>query len=215
MEDLRYFGRYVRFVTDSRDYGGALVGADNIIGDNYEIEFITEEGVQFAQLKNRFGAIVGRLDASDSRQVGICRARGWTIRALLSFVAFTEHPEPGFYWGEVALICNDKRYDEVFDVFAERVATELGKAVRPDVALGSQGVDKVIEAKGQWLPNTRTDYPKLEAGSVFMKRRRRFSEGFIEAGRAGNKGCYAVSVLFLITVAAAVFFGVAKLIGLV
>lgn len=32
-------------------------------------------------------------------------AKGWELHYVLSFTAYSEEPEPGEYWGQVALIC--------------------------------------------------------------------------------------------------------------
>ena len=207
MDDLRYFGTYARFDTVSKKDAAQLVGADNLVGDLFSIEFDQHEGVLRAWVVNKFGARIGFFDDSVSRELRICEARSWTLRAYLSFVAFTDSPEPGHYWGQMAIICSDRHYDEAVDAFACRVASLLEDGVRPDVALSARGIDAMIASNGDWMTEARTALPDKQHGTVILKRRRKNSEKMIEQGRKGNKGCYFVSWLFLIVIAAAVVYG--------
>ena len=59
MADIPYFGTYARFDTASKKDAAVLLGADNLVGDVFDIEFVTEDGVRTAWMKNRFGAMVG------------------------------------------------------------------------------------------------------------------------------------------------------------
>ena len=89
MQQDCYFGTYARFETSSKKEGSALVGADNLVGDRFDIEFLTEDGVTTAWMRNRFGALAGFFDENLSRRLAIMKARGWKLQALLSFVAYT------------------------------------------------------------------------------------------------------------------------------
>ena len=71
MQAERYFGTYARFNTLSKKDAAILLGADNPIGDVFEIVFQTDNGVSTAWMKNRFGALIGFLDAELSRQLSI------------------------------------------------------------------------------------------------------------------------------------------------
>ena len=74
MQAERYFGTYARFNTLSKKDAAILLGADNPIGDVFEIVFQTDNGVSTAWMKNRFGALIGFLDAELSRQLsGNCK----------------------------------------------------------------------------------------------------------------------------------------------
>ena len=106
---LGYAGAYKRFDTVSKKEASALVGADNLVGDRFSIEFKVENGVVTAWMKNKFDALVGYFNPEVSRQLQIYDARGWKITALMSFVAYVDTPSPGEYWGEAALICYDPR----------------------------------------------------------------------------------------------------------
>ena len=99
MQAERYFGTYARFDTLSKKDAAILLGADNPIGDVFEIVFQTDNGVSTAWMKNRFGALIGFLDAELSRQLSILAAREWKLQALLSFVAFTDI-RTGHYWAK-------------------------------------------------------------------------------------------------------------------
>ena len=207
MQAERYFGAYVRFDTKSKKDAAALLGADNLVGDVFEVVFETEDGVNVAWMKNRFGAWIGYFDASLSRQLSILQARGWRLQAILSFVAFTDSPEPGHYWGQAALICYDSELGQAFDPFIAGVASRLMDGVRPEVELGDQAVASIVESKGAWQPKKTVAFPKKQNGTVIMKSRLKMSEKLIEQGRKGNKGCYAVSWIFLLLLVALVLFG--------
>ena len=126
--------------------------------------------------------------------------------ANVDFVAFTDHPEPGHYWGQVAIICYDSNLDQAFKPFIATTAQRLSDGVRPEIDLGEQGVEQVISSNGNWTPKQTVAFPPKEAGTVIMKSRRKMSEKLIEQGRKGNKGCYAVSWLFLLALVALALF---------
>lgn len=207
MQTERYFGTYTRFETKSKKDAASLLGADNLVGDQFEIEFHNEDGVSVAWMKNRFGALIGYFDAATSRQLQVFSARGWSLKALLSFVAFTDSPDPGHYWGEAVVIAYDPQWEQVFSAYVTTLGKRMADGIRPDVALGEQGVEQVIESNGSWSPKKTYPLPEKKAGTVILKSRRKFSEGLIEQGRKGNKGCYVVSWLFLLTLVVGVLFG--------
>ena len=130
-----------------------------------------------------------------------------TVQAVLSFVAYTDRPAPGRYWGEVAVICFDPALEDAFGPFVDNLSRRLADGVRPEVELGEQGVAKVVESKGSWAPAKHVPFPEKETGTAIMKSRRKMSEKLIEQGRKGNKGCYAVSWAFLLLLVMAVLFG--------
>lgn len=202
-----YFGTYVRFDTASKKDASVLLGADNLVGDTFSIEFITTDGMSVAWMKNRFNSLVGYFDADTSRQLNILAARGWKLQALLSFVAYTDIPEPGHYWGEVALICYDKSLETPFDTFVQGLSARIADGIRPEVELGEQGVQQVTASDGSWQPKRTIPFPEKTTGTVILKKRRKLSEKFIEQGRGGNKGCYIFSWAFLLFLVAAVIFG--------
>lgn len=51
MQAERYFGTYARFNTLSKKDAAILLGADNPIGDVFEIVFQTDNGVSTAWMK--------------------------------------------------------------------------------------------------------------------------------------------------------------------
>ncbi len=207
MQAERYFGTYARFETVSKREAAALLGADNLVGDAFDIVFETNDGTTVAWMKNRFGALIGFFDPALSRQLKIFSARGWKLRAMLSFLAFTDAPKPGHYWGQAAVMCYDTTYEHMFDIFVEGVAKRLAAGTRPDIALGEKGADSVIESNGSWIPKDTVRLPNEEEGTVIVKASRKLSERLIEQSRSGNKGCYVASWVFLLVVVAAALFG--------
>lgn len=205
MSDSIYFGSYERFDTVSKKDAAQLLGADNLVGDVYEIEFSAEDGQQRAWMKNRFEARVGYFNDELSRKLSIYHARGWRIVALLSLVAFTDTPEPGIYWGEAALISYDPR-KKAFDAYVTKLSSRLSEGNRPTVELSQQGIKQVLESNGTWAPSKLLPSPEKKSGTAYIKTRRSYKEKLIEQGRAGNKGCYFGSILsFIVLIFLAVF----------
>ena len=204
MQAERYFGSYARFDTKSKKDAAPLLGADNAVGDAFDIVLLSEEGVSVAWLKNRFDRLIGYFDAEFSRKLHILSARGWTVKAFLSFVAYTDSPEPGQYWGEVAVVCYDPALKEPFSQFEKALSRRLADGVRPDIDLGEQGVDHIVRSGGTWQPKATHPFPEKASGTVILKSRRTFSESLIEQGRKKNKGCYVISWAFLLVLAVGV-----------
>ena len=207
MADIPYFGTYARFDTASKKDAAVLLGADNLVGDVFDIEFVTEDGVRTAWMKNRFGAMVGFFEPGTSRDLSLCEARGFRMQALLSFIAYSESPEPGEYWGEAAIICYDPKDAEAFECFTGNIAARMMDGIRPEVDLGEQGYAKVVESKGTWKPTKTVSLPSKQAGVAILKTRRSVSEKMIEQGRKGNKGCYILGWVFLLALIAGIIFG--------
>ena len=207
MADIPYFGTYARFDTASKKDAAVLLGADNLVGDVFDIEFVTEDGVRTAWMKNRFGAMVGFFEPGTSRDLSLCEARGFRMQALLSFIAYSESPEPGEYWGEAAIICYDPKDAEAFECFTGNIAARMMDGIRPEVDLGEQGYAKVVESKGTWKPTKTVSLPSKQAGVAILKTWRSVSEKMIEQGRKGNKGCYILSWVFLLALIAGIIFG--------
>ena len=213
MSDLRYYGCYARIETATKDKGAELQGADNIIGDVFTLSFDTVDGSPQAHLINKFGADVAFFDPPLSRQLSILQARGWTLRATLALVAFTDTPDPGYYWGQAVVICNAPEYDAACNTFAESVLQALKEGNRPEVDLGPQAIDAMLAANGVWKPSKRNEAPKPGKGTVILKSKMTSSEKVVEQGRQKNIGCYIVSWAFNIGVVILLIFGALKLFG--
>ena len=202
-----FYGTYKRFDTASKNEGAALIGADNLVGDIYDIEFVTEDDKKRAYLKNKFGKCVAFFDDTFSRKLSVFAAREWKLAALLSFVAYSDKPEPGIYWGEAAVVCYDPAFTDACEPFIKKLGAHLADGIRPDIDLSKQALENLVESKGEWFPKGRVPMPQKAKGSAIVKSERSASEKLIEQGRAGNKGCYLVSILFLVALVAAAIFG--------
>lgn len=204
-----YFGTYADFQTVSKKDSGTLLGADNSVGDIYEVKVLQEDGEQRAWLENRFGQRIGYLDAATSRSVRTMQAEGLYAYAVLSVVAFTDNPDEGHYWGQVALLCFKPKGPDAsaFQAFLQTVAKRMSDGTRTKVDLGAEGVAKLLESDGTWVPSQTVPLPENEKGTAYLKRRRKLSERVIDQGRAGNKGCYVVSWMFLLALVALLMFG--------
>ena len=195
--DTRYFGEYAVFQPADRSKSYALMGADNIVGDRYDIVFERKDDEMLAWLVNRFGATVGVFDANVSRRLNIMRARGWSMRALLSYVGFDAGEDKNVYWGEAAIIANDPLYDTEIEVFAAGIGEKLTKGTRPDVDLSTNGIDQMLAAGGKWLPTRNLSRPHLGDGSAVAKDSVSFSEQMVEKARANHPGCYVGGVVMV------------------
>jgi hypothetical protein len=211
--DRSYEGFYARFDPPSQKEGVLLMGADNIVGTDYEIVFKTENGINIAWAKNRFGYEMGSFDIDTSRKLQIAKGRGQTIRALLAYVGFSDTPEPGHYWGQMALFCYNPAYAAEMNAFIDRIAVKLGQGVRPRIDLGTQAVEKIFTEK-DWIPSETVSFSKKDSNSVIMKDERTITDGLVEQARAGNKGCYVISIAFIVVVVLALLAGVAYIFGL-
>lgn len=202
MEDYRFFGAYATFIPEDKSHGELLQTADFPIGTDLNIEFRTTRGYQIAWLRNKYGKDVGALDADISRTLSIITARGWTIHAILNFVAYSDEPEPGQYWGQVALIAYDKALDQVFSPWTANIAEKIQSGVRPDISLSPAQVDRVIESGGTWLPSARVPKPEGQGRTAIVKDHLTFSEKIVELGRQRKPGCMVAGWIFNILVVA-------------
>lgn len=204
-----YQGAYLRFFAMSETGGADFMGADNLVGDRFTIE-IQDQGDSYkAFLVNRFGAIIGYLDPAKVRQVQLAQAKGWKTDAFLSFVAFTEgkgQENPGYYWGEMAVLAYDERLSPSIEVFEKKLSSAMADGARPQVDFGKKAIDQLLAAKGDWFPTEKKARPKMEKGSSVVKDHRTPNEHLIEQSRAGNKGCYVISWAFIILLAAALLY---------
>lgn len=198
----KFFGSYERFSTPSKKEAAVLLGADNLVGDRYDIVFKTENHVSVAWLKNRFEGEIGFLNARVSRTLSVLAARGWKLNAVLSFVAYSDIPEPGEYWGEVALICYDPVLEASFFPFVGTFGADMVDGNRRSLKLNDHELQRIIDSNGAWLPSTKIKLPTLDKGTAFIKTRRSFTEKMVELGRKGNKGCYLVSWFFILCLVA-------------
>ncbi len=201
-----YYGRYADFATASKKDSGVLLGADNSVGDIYQLQMHDHDDEQRAWLVSTFGQRIGFLDAETSRTVRTLQAEGLQTKAVLSFIAFTDHPDDGHYWGQVALICFKPADADVFDGFVSTVAKRMGEGVRVKVDLGAEGIAKLRESGGTWTPSQTVPLPETEKGTAYLKRRRKPLERLVDQGRKGNKGCYVVSWAFLLVAVALIMF---------
>lgn len=206
-----YEGRYVRFSTTSKKDAAVLLGADTLVGDFFTVSLRVEKGRSIAWLTNRFGADTGYLDSEATRMVQLAEARGWTTKALLSFIAYSDNPDLGEYWGEMALFCYDPAYEAEFSAFARTLSDRLSEGARPDIFLSQQGIEKVLGTKGEWFPSSTVPLPEKRTGTVIMKSKRSLSEKLVEQSRKGNVGCYVVGWAFILALVALAAFGLKHL----
>lgn len=205
--DTSYEGFYAHYEATSKKEGSLLMGPDNLIGDDYQIAFKTnDDGIVVAWISNKFDAEIGYFDVDASRKLQLAHARGQSIRVIMSFVAYSDLPDPGHYWGEMAVFCFNPAYAAEMNAFIDRCAAKMVDGIRPDINLGNQAVAKIFSEEN-WLPSETVPFPKTEPGSAILKDHQSMSEKMIEQGRARNKGCYVVSWAFIILVVIGLLFG--------
>lgn len=197
MDEYFYSGFYARFDTVSKSEGSLLMGPDNIVGDDFSVVLKNHDGINKAWLVNKFNKEVGFLDVDASRKVQLALAKDQVIRAILSFVAYTDNPDPGCYWGQVAVFCYNPSYKQEFDRFIDNCASKISEGVRPNIDFGQQSVKNIL-SDSSWLPKETVPFPKKETGFAVLKDHRSISEKVIEQGRSKNIGCYVVSWAFII-----------------
>ena len=203
----RYFGTYQTFRTVSKKDAAVLMGSNTLVGDRYRINLTMDEGVHRAWLINKFNETIGYFDDSFSHELSLLAAEGLELVGILSFVAFTETPEPGEYWGQAAVIGYSPYCSEEFNQFIDGICGLIGKGIRPKLALKGSAVDEIIDSNGTWLPSEHEPLPEKQRGMALLKTRRGFIDGLVEAGRTGNKGCYILSWAFLLALVAAIIIG--------
>lgn len=201
-----YFGAYETFQVPSKKDAAMLLGADNLVGDVYQIECTLEGEIHKAWLISRFDQRIGYFDEAFSRKLSVMSAAGMTLRAILAFVAFTDHPDEGHYWGEMAVICYAPEYADVFERFIKTISGRIADGVRTRIDFDDEGVRHIIDSNGEWVPQQTVPKPEKAKGTAILKDRRKLSESLIEQARGGNKGCYLVAWLFLLALVAAVIF---------
>ncbi len=208
-----YFGEYAKFEVASKSDAGLLLGADNMVGDVYDVTIELTDGVHTAWLDNRFGQRIGFFDAKTSRKLGLLAADGLVVKAILSFVAFSNGPDDGSYWGETALICYKPAYESEFEAFIAGVSKKIASDVRPKIDFDREGVEKIIESGGQWVPTQSVPLPENTKDMAVVKRRRSVTDKLVEQGRSGNKGCYVASWAVLLILVALIVFGLKSCFG--
>lgn len=189
MPDAPYYATYCRFTTKDKKTGALLMGADNLVGDFFQIKMITEEGKTIAWMQNRFDQIIGFFDDDITYELQLCEARGWSTNCILASSWFTEKPEPGFYWGEAVIISYANNEKEAFDNFSHTIAKMLADGVRPAVQLSNSSIQAIVDSNGDWKPTGRVPKLKNEHGSALLKDHVTFNEQMVEKARNRNMGC--------------------------
>lgn len=201
----RYEGFYARFDTPSKQVGSLMMGADDLVGNAYAVSLKNEDGRMVAWVANKFGDERGFFDEQTSQAIQLALARGQEVQALLAYVAYSDEPEPGIYWGEMAVFCFDPLMGDTIRPFIDRVGQRLGEGVRPKISLGTDGLRKLGEDPA-WMPSENLPLLKMPKGSAVIKDHLSIGDKMVEQGRARNKGCYAISWIFIIALVALLAF---------
>ena len=150
---------------------------------------VTEKGKEVPRIVlSRGDQAMGFLPDKTYKQVMKLLDKGWICRAFVSLAVFNKNEDR--YWGEVALICYDKKNEDVFNFFTDLIVKRISKGEHPVIDLSPKEVEHVIEAKGQWASTGEVKLPKLNKGSAYYKTKRTMTENMAYAAAEGNKGCY-------------------------
>lgn len=206
MSEIGYFGTYTDFSCPDRKAAGAFMSSDNLVGDPYTIEMDYSEGKRQAWIVNPFGFRMGVLSEKIAQKIDVYEAKGFKTVALLACVVFSSDPKPGKYWGQVALICYDTAHEEAFSAFVKTIGENLAKGIRPAIDLGADGVRRVIESNGAWVPTGRRPLPQLKKGSSFIKTERSSTDRMVAQARKSRIGCTIISWAVIIIVVIAIIF---------
>ena len=207
--DYRYEGFYARFEAPSKKTGSLLVSADVLVGDPFEI-VIDAESPNNARIVNRFGEAIGSLDANATRRIKLAQARDQIVHAYLAFVAYSELPDPGVFWGNMAIVCLSKTLEDAFADYLATLSKRLGSGVRPNIELGAVEIDRIL-ANRSWFPSSQFGMPEMPSGSAIVKHKLSLTERIVEQGRKRNPLMYVVSILFTVAVVGGIIWLIAGL----
>ncbi len=198
-----YFGSYARFVATDKKMGAALSGPDNAVGDIGTVEFqFDDDKRQQAWLKNPYGARIGHLDPLMSHKLAIYQAKGWELRYVLSFTAFSDGGESGTYWGEAAVIAFAPRYAEQFEQFLKAFSRRAADGLRPSPDLHASTVETIANDPSSWQPGAKVKMPQGSGRTAILKDHRTLHDKLLDQARSKNPGCYVVSWAFIIALIA-------------
>jgi hypothetical protein len=197
---MNYFGKYFKFYTTSKEDAAQLMSADNLIGDYFSLKTIYSDNQYKTLIINKFNKEIAFLNATDSKQIALLQTANLEITTLLSFIAFTESSDEGYYWGEVAVIAYDKKFNEAMNKYIKKISNRIKTGIRPDIDLTGEGFNKIIESNGEWTPAAVVSFPNKEKGTVVLKKQQSVLDKLTEEGRKKNKGCYIASWLFILVI---------------
>lgn len=202
-----YRGSYVRFHTLDKKTGGALAGPDNAVGDIGTLEWdFDENGIRRCWLVNPYGTRIGQLDSNASHPFALLDAKGWTVRYVLSFVAYSDESSPSCYWGEAAIIGFSPRYSEQFERFLASFAQIAGDGMRPDPNLNPASIEAIIENPESWKPAGKVKLPQGDGRTAILKDHRTIHDKILDQARKKNPGCYVISWIFIAALVVGIIF---------
>ena len=212
MAVVPYFGAYARFSTSDRGQSALLLGADCLVGDELTCVWERNGAKETVWLENRFGGRCGKVDATGTGQLALCRAKEWETHVLLASVYGASDDDAISYWGEVVILAYPASYADSFNVFVSGISNLLANGARPQVDLQQSSLAQILETGGRWLPSGRVAALRPE-GSALVKDHLSFNEKMIEQARGRNPGCMAVGWAFIALLVVGAFWLVKSLLG--
>ncbi len=199
MQELAYFGHYYRFNTTNKRAAPLLLGSDCIIGKDCVLEY--DQDKQMYWICNDYSNQLGYLSYENSHELRLAYAEGYRIRCFVTKIAFTESPEGGYYWGELACLGYQAHDEEDIGPFIQRLQKAFAQGVCPDLDLSSEARRQAFDPKTDYLPTKRHHTELPQEKTAILKDQVSFKDRLVEQGRAGNKGCYIASWIFLLSLA--------------
>ena len=194
MED--YYFKIIKAFPINKEDSGYLLGADNIIGDEYFISFENNNDI-VAKLTNRFYKTPLQFNHNDSRELYLIKNKGVNLRAYLSLVGFSEGNGNNNYWAEFFIIGFKKSKLKADTQFFSILSNKLAEGIKPDLNLSKVQIEKFY-LDNSFFPSACMKFQKPEKGTVYLKKRKKLSENFIEMARKRNIGCYIFGWAFLL-----------------
>ena len=114
----------------------------------------------------------------------------------------------------MAVICFNPAYEAEMNAYTNRIAAKLAEGVRPNINLRGQAIRKIFDDPN-WIPTDTVPLPNKKVGMAVLKNHQSISEKMIEQGRDRNKGCMAISWIFIIVVVLVAAYAIAHFAGVV
>ena len=201
-----YSARYMKFETESKKSASVLIGSDCLVGDRYTVEFeYTVTGLKMWFI-NKFNVRCGFTVSSEVSELMVLHESGMKVSAILSFIAFTQDPAPGHYWGEFAVFAYDPTYSNEFEGFISRVSKIQQDGFRCDLEIGQQGLERIISGDTDFTPIGRKNLPNKLPNTVILKSKLSAKDKLIEKGRSRSIGCFISSWVFLLLLVTGIVF---------
>ena len=201
-----YSARYMKFETESKKSASVLIGSDCLVGDLYTVDFeYTVTGLKMWFI-NKFNTRCGFTSSPEVQELITLHESGMKFTAVLSFIAFTQDPTPGYYWGEFAVFSYNPTYADKFEGLISRIAKLQQDGIRCNLSIGNLGLEKILSGDDSFTPSGRQNLPSKLPNTVILKSKLSAKDRLIEKGRKRSIGCFISSWAFLLLIVTGVVY---------